>query len=581
MEKIFILDKPNSILKTWFPQYSFIEVPTLKDDIEWDDFIQNHFVKPNIEVDKLLIPAKFDDQDFEFTGLKFAMHFRLTENLYEKRLCPIVVSYRQDMEHILSLQQGDKTALLLSTPGTILSKQNKNSIEAHLAAIEAIKPQYFKSKILNQIIIQPLTGNHGLANIWGAFILDEIARTKTITINRDNEQKKLYFKYLQSQFYDFTKLQSTTRLRVLKKINLGQHEKANVIPSSGKKVLFIDDKAEPNWAKLLKKIFKNSAFDYVKKSSTYQNYEQDIKTKVMSENWDLILLDLRLKPEEEQQTLAPAQYSGATILQFIKSHNRGLQTIIFTASNKAWNMKKLLDLGADGYYIKEAPLVDFDKKMAKLNYENLKEDIEICYEKGYLKDIFVLHKAVKVHFATIQPSTPEELVFLNELSNTYQQAFDILSLADSSSINKKYYNYAFMTYFKIFEILNNFFITEDKSKNEWVIGKTGISTLDYEWNRSASDYQTLTPNYPDEKPTAYGQIMNIVYQYLQFDLQKDTLIGQQLYRIIKDRNAYIHPPKPGEKDDMGKLKRRKDSFKSQDCINIAGIIHQILLKLYI
>jgi DNA-binding NarL/FixJ family response regulator len=28
---------------------------------------------------------------------------------------------------------------------------------------------------------------------------------------------------------------------------------------------------------------------------------------------------------------------------------------MFTASNKAWNMKALLDAGADGYYIKESP----------------------------------------------------------------------------------------------------------------------------------------------------------------------------------------------------------------------------------
>lgn len=58
---------------------------------------------------------------------------------------------------------------------------------------------------------------------------------------------------------------------------------------------------------------------------------------------------------QEEKVLSPNEFSGMKILKAIKAANQGIQVIMFTASNKAWNMKALLDAGADGYYIKESP----------------------------------------------------------------------------------------------------------------------------------------------------------------------------------------------------------------------------------
>ena len=72
-------------------------------------------------------------------------------------------------------------------------------------------------------------------------------------------------------------------------------------------------------------------------------------------NYDVIFLDLRLLKEEDKvnQISNISDFTGTKVLRKIKDINKGIQVIIFTASNKVWNIEKLLEIGANGYYIKE------------------------------------------------------------------------------------------------------------------------------------------------------------------------------------------------------------------------------------
>lgn len=65
---------------------------------------------------------------------------------------------------------------------------------------------------------------------------------------------------------------------------------------------------------------------------------------------------------EENRELAPDDMSGMNILKRIKQVNPGNQVIIFTASSKSWNLKALMDNGADEYYLKESPLYHLQRK---------------------------------------------------------------------------------------------------------------------------------------------------------------------------------------------------------------------------
>lgn len=77
----------------------------------------------------------------------------------------------------------------------------------------------------------------------------------------------------------------------------------------------------------------------------------------MLSNFDLVLLDLRLRWKEDEKTGNQEidELSGIKVLRKIRKTNAAIPVIVLTASRKARNMEEVLDLGADAYFIKESP----------------------------------------------------------------------------------------------------------------------------------------------------------------------------------------------------------------------------------
>ena len=60
--------------------------------------------------------------------------------------------------------------------------------------------------------------------------------------------------------------------------------------------------------------------------------------------------------------------------------------IVFTASNKVWNLRKLMNIGADGYFVKEAPENANIPGFSEDNFKHFAETVKNAMEKGeYLK----------------------------------------------------------------------------------------------------------------------------------------------------------------------------------------------------
>lgn len=100
----------------------------------------------------------------------------------------------------------------------------------------------------------------------------------------------------------------------------------------------------------------------------------------------------------EEDTFRPEEFSGMKILKAIKEQNKGNQVIMFTASNKAWNMKALLDAGADGYYIKESPEYVFPASYSDSNARELYDSIVSCFCNGYLRNVYSKIKKIKKRY---------------------------------------------------------------------------------------------------------------------------------------------------------------------------------------
>ena len=75
----------------------------------------------------------------------------------------------------------------------------------------------------------------------------------------------------------------------------------------------------------------------------------------------------------------------------IKEINQGNQVIIFTASNKTWNLKSLLEYGADGYYLKESPEFNITLEQTIRNIRDFQLQVKGCLNRSeYLRRLYSL-----------------------------------------------------------------------------------------------------------------------------------------------------------------------------------------------
>jgi len=168
-------------------------------------------------------------------------------------------------------------------------------------------------------------------------------------------------------------------------------------------------------------------------------------------NYDVIFLDLRLSKEEDKvnQISNISDFTGTKVLRKIKDINKGIQVIIFTASNKVWNIERLLEIGANGYYIKESPEYILNEVFSKENYNELLVTVKKTLSLKYLRRVDTIHRKCIGNVSINRPGR----------SNSYQTfydrtiaSFEITSqLLAKTTIDPKYYNLAFLTYFQIIE----------------------------------------------------------------------------------------------------------------------------------
>lgn len=387
MEEAFILNDDNNPFSKKITQeigVAPIEYVDLRSDKEIDDYVARIFSQNPIK--KLVIPVSLGEGGNNELGLRIALHIRLSERIGENNLVPIILVSDSSLETLL-INQNNRYALIAATEGSVLAPFDIEEIKAHLNYTSPISKSEFKTKVLDNLIIKgPETiGPHSMANEWGVVQLDKIAHLSSLTTSTPALKRKpsLYFKYLLS----------VNRTRILASTTSGATSTPNVISATGKRILYIDDEGDKGWVQALTKIFNGATLVPLTGNSLSENdFMADIRAQIVSD-WDLILLDLRLLPWKEDiagTVHSIGYYSGTKILKEIKAINEGAQVMIFTASNKAWNMRDLIDLGADGYYIKESPKYLIPDNLSLQNYESFKEQVVKCFEKKYLREFFIL-----------------------------------------------------------------------------------------------------------------------------------------------------------------------------------------------
>lgn len=422
-------------------EFGFIRIEYFQEitDQKIDEWVKHFFSKyPDIE--KIIIPVRLGKDDSDYTGLRVGLHIRLTKELGKKRLIPIMFLSEQTRNEIIGNQIfniNEKTSVLLFTPGVKiigsfdLNKETIDGFNNHITEEE------LKSQVLPKLLItNQREQGHQLANEWGVFRLAKFAGIELTSIKLPTD---LYFKY------QFSKTDLNVQPHGYTKIGL---------QSKGCDAMLIDDNANEGWKEVLEHILKSNINLHSSKLDILTTYEeayayQDYESK------DIIFLDLRLKPEEDRasESLPLDELSGLKLLHKIKGINKGIQVIILTASNKAWNMKALLDAGADGYFIKESPEIPVSDDASKTNYDNLVKAIKEALDKNYLKVIDKIHKkAIEFIDNDFSTKNTNYQLFYDRARSSLDIAFELLKYA---SKDNKYFNLAYLTYYQILEDYTN------------------------------------------------------------------------------------------------------------------------------
>jgi DNA-binding NarL/FixJ family response regulator len=388
------------------------------------------------DIEKIIIPARLGDEDSVFMGIYIGMHIRLTKELNHLRFLPIAIVSESTKEEILKSQLdnfSEKTALLLFTKGTYLFSVFEIEELFINKVVSSLDETTFREELKSKLVFNVPDRGHDLANEWGAFRLAKYAGLKLSL----EKPASLFFKYK-----DFLSNNETQPSGEGKTILLNQPCKA----------LLIDDHADSGWRECLDYILNNNIFSpgKVKTLATIKTLDEAMKVPSYKD-YDLIFLDLRLLPHEDRANELPetTEFSGTKILKRIKDENKGIQVIIFTASNKIWNIQSLIDLGANGYYIKESPEYILSANFSIGNFNTLINAIKKCFTLGYLRNLWEYHLACVAFISTNkQNRSPEYQNFYNRTLVSLEIAFEFLN---KSADNQKYLNFAFLTYFQILE----------------------------------------------------------------------------------------------------------------------------------
>ena len=520
--------------------YVFIDIS--QSDFSKDEFVHS-FVKELFEkdFDALAILADcFNNYD---TALNIIMHIRLSlKDLGNKVLIPILFVTDSDIKLFLK-EQHSQILLTISKGLYVCSSED---FRKRYFELKPLAVSEYVDDFLNRITILPKNdvGNHAIANRWGAYILNSLINSG-IQDNyyHDKIECDLYFKYTfaktirdYSAFFENTSVYFENNSYTIEPYDCG-----------GKRILLIDDEANRGWDEVLRKLLvKSNITTLSERMADNDDLPQEILQHILK--YDLILLDLRVNGKKEENIQKTEDLSGFKILKRIKEINSGIQVIMFTASTRMWNLQKITEAGANGYYVKESPAYHFSREFSYNNAKFLIDQIDKCLShKSGLRGIEKNIDKLKSHFQTSKGcecffrNQSQYKEFKNDILNQMEVAYRLFSTANT----KDEYSYSFCALEKIIEL----FVSSLKLSPK-VEGK---DMLFFQWENSIRRYSTKA--YDSQKDIkTFNKFANYYYRFIlnrdPFKKNDRDLLKENdhkdltsLFYWINYRNDVMHPNK--------------------------------------
>jgi CheY-like chemotaxis protein len=433
-----------------------------REDYSFDSYVTEflkQFSEKKFEV--IFIPINLSlDNYLEFSGLKIGYHIRLTQGFVNQET-PLVFLAREDSYEINKLTHFGE---ILSCPHIYLTE--KLELEAFKKQIVFIKlnpNDNVIKKFIDRIHIKP-AGNyathHSIANEWSIIrwskTLESCGVIEEYPDDIESIEKKiesnLYYKFLTSRF----PIDKTSRI-----------SKSDLNLKYNGRILYIDDESDKGWNELFCSLFWdgeiNKVENYESLGPEFNGLEMDSIIALSVEkakDFDLVILDFRLTHDDFYEK-DPKKITGFKILQKIKEFNKGIQVIIFSASNKIWNLQALQEAGSDGFIIKESPENSVDPEFTTQSILNIIKSIENGLKYAFLKNFYDDFYPIKTEliakkdFKKHPNFLPKE--FVNEIIKWIDLANDNLS----NNKTEAGLTTTFLLYFTVIENIANRIIDID------------------------------------------------------------------------------------------------------------------------
>lgn len=384
------------------------------------------------EYENIFLPLCFGTSLSDFNGLRLATHIRCT--FTKNQLKPIFIYSVVDLKDIFNNTYINilKTKNIFLIDYSKISIKNALDIEVNNFTIDELPKEIKK---LNLQVPTNYEDNHSIANEWAIYRWSQAidANNKAIEKITDIQNSNLYFKYLKTIY-------------PISHLDILDFEKLKINYKDKPKVLYVDDEAEKGWYEIFRNILneKNGInFDYLDDEFNEKSSEEIIDIslkKIIEEDVDLVILDFRIhKDDFENKNIE--EVTGYKILKKIKEHNKGIQVIIFSATNKIWNLQALQEAGADGFNIKESPENSIDPEFTKQSIENFIIQLNNSFNLIFLRKFVIKSNEI------LKSLKNDET--LHKLIESY---FEIsIYLLTQINDDKRFFNFAYLQLFQIIE----------------------------------------------------------------------------------------------------------------------------------
>lgn len=430
-------------------------------DEDFGNYIQQWFTRD--EYDAIYLPLCFGRTLSDYNGLRFAIHIRCTNSL--NRTKPIYIYSPVKENYLLESPYFD----ILKTKGVRLVEMDAELLAASFGSMQelSLKEVCHEMKKVNLPIPQNYEDSHSIANDWAVhrWAVATDSEDRDIVKLEKNIESNLYFKHL-CTIYSPTEIEVMNEKKLRFNYNLSDNAK-NFIENMEPKILYVDDEAE-KWSEILTNIIvdinhiHSENFEcllYSLKSLSPDEIVDYVVTKVKETKTNILLLDFRLhKQDHHEQNIE--NITSVQILRKVKSYNPGIQVIIFSATNKVWNLLTLQKFGADGFVIKESVDNSKDSTFTVNTIENFISIMSACISNIYKKYLFENTSQL------LDTMKQEVHVIDRDFYHTCKLFFDIAYQSLPTTVNENRFDHSFLNYFRIIEAISDEVIESEPVPDE-------------------------------------------------------------------------------------------------------------------